>query len=79
MSMTLCKHFLVPCHLLHHTCIHTTHSEDRIRNGAKKLEKHKEGATQGRLDTFFKSVPSPATAAKRKVLTIDIKENLGIV
>lgn len=54
-------------------CIHTTYSEDRIRNGAKKLEKQKEGATQGRLDTFFKSVPSPATAAKRKVFTIDIK------
>ena len=42
-------------------------SEDRIRNGVRKLEKHKEGATQGRLDSFFTKLPSPATASKRKV------------
>lgn len=42
-------------------------SEDRVRNGAKKLRKCKEGATQGRLDMFFKPAPSPIAAAKRKV------------
>lgn len=41
-------------------------SEDRIKNGVRKLEKHREGATQGRLDTFFKALPSPTAAAKRK-------------
>ncbi|CAI8023861.1 Flap endonuclease 1 [Geodia barretti] len=41
-------------------------SEDRIRNGVRKLEKCKEGATQGRLDSFFTKLPSPATASKRK-------------
>lgn len=40
-------------------------SEDRIRNGVKKLLKSKEGSTQGRLDSFFKAIPSPAN--KRKV------------
>lgn len=40
-------------------------SEDRVRSGAKKLVRSKQGATQGRLDTFFKPVSSPA--AKRKV------------
>lgn len=41
-------------------------SEDRIRSGAKKLKKSKQGATQGRLDSFFKAVPSPASESKRK-------------
>lgn len=39
------------------------YSEERIRSGAKKLEKSKQGATQGRLDMFFKPVPG----VKRKV------------
>jgi len=48
-------------------------SEERVRNGAKKLCKAKQGTTQGRLDSFFKVLPSnkpagtPSTpAAKRK-------------
>jgi len=42
-------------------------AEDRIRNGAKKLLKGKQGATQGRLDSFFKVLPSPtANQNKRK-------------
>jgi flap endonuclease-1 len=40
-------------------------AEDRIRNGAKKLLKGKQGATQGRLDSFFKVLPSP-TAGQNK-------------
>lgn len=33
-------------------------AEDRIRNGAKKLMKAKQGTTQGRLDSFFKVLPN---------------------
>ena len=44
-------------------------AEDRIRNGAKKLAKARQGSTQGRLDGFFK-VLTPSTpsnnGAKRK-------------
>jgi len=38
--------------------------EDRIRNGCKKLQKARQTSTQGRLDTFFKVLPS-TPAAKR--------------
>lgn len=40
-------------------------SEDRVRNGAKKLVKSRHGSTQGRLDDFFK-VTGTATSSKRK-------------
>jgi len=39
-------------------------SEDRVRNGAKKLLKAKSTSTQGRLDSFFTVVSS---SPKRKV------------
>lgn len=48
-------------------------SEDRVRNGAKKLEKCRQGSTQGRLDAFFKPAPSPMTAAKRKVSVVQVR------
>lgn len=41
-------------------------SEERIRNGAKKLLKSRQGTTQGRMDSFF-SVISSAKTTKRKV------------
>jgi flap endonuclease-1 len=44
-------------------------SEERIRNGAKKLLKARQGSTQGRLDSFFKVLPNSPNAtiaAKRK-------------
>lgn len=42
-------------------------NEDRIRAGAKKLTKAKGTTTQGRLDSFFKVLPStPQSAQKRK-------------
>lgn len=42
-------------------------AEDRIRNGAKKLMKAKQGTTQGRLDSFFKVLPStPNTKVENK-------------
>ena len=44
-------------------------SEDRIRNGAKKLEKSRTTVTQGRLDNFFQVVS--VTSSKRKVLSLD--------
>ncbi len=43
--------------------------EDRIRNGAKKLEGAFSGPTQGRMDSFFKVLPPTGpskVAAKRK-------------
>lgn len=53
-------------------CEEKNFNEERIRNGAKKLAKAKQGQTQGRLDSFFKVLPSaksPASpAVKRKVL-----------
>ncbi|KAG8041819.1 hypothetical protein G9C98_007123 [Cotesia typhae] len=42
-------------------------AEDRIRNGCKKLMKAKGASTQGRLDSFFKIIPS-TTPSKRKVI-----------
>ena len=43
-------------------------NEDRIRNGAKKLTKARHSSTQGRLDNFFKVIPSTTSSAKRKVI-----------
>ncbi|KAK7114647.1 flap endonuclease 1-like [Littorina saxatilis] len=42
--------------------------EDRIRNGIKKLQKSRQGSTQGRLDSFFSVVSksSSSSATKRK-------------
>ena len=42
-------------------------SEDRIRNGCKKLAKARGTSTQGRLDSFFKVIPGSNTSNKRKV------------
>lgn len=42
-------------------------SEDRIRNGIKKLTKARSGSTQGRLDGFFKVLSTTSTTPKRKV------------
>ena len=42
-------------------------SEERVRSGIKKLTKGLQGATQGRLDSFFKVMPAPAKAVKRPV------------
>lgn len=42
-------------------------SEERVRNGAKKLYKARHTSTQGRLDTFFKVLPNQNPNLKRKV------------
>lgn len=53
-------------------------SEDRIRNGAKKILKAKKTSAQGRMDSFFKVIPSnkpvkrkseEKTPAKKKTKT----------
>ncbi|XP_052060614.1 flap endonuclease 1-like [Mytilus californianus] len=41
-------------------------SEDRIRNGIKKLQKAKQGSTQGRLDSFFSVVSTTSTKRKQE-------------
>ena len=41
-------------------------AEDRIRNGAKKLLKARQGSTQGRLDSFFKVLTPSTPHNKRK-------------
>merc|ERR1712112_807308 len=40
--------------------------EERIRNGCKKLEKSRGSSTQGRLDSFFKVLPSPTPNANKR-------------
>ncbi|KAL5021164.1 hypothetical protein ScPMuIL_000319 [Solemya velum] len=39
-------------------------SEDRMRNGMKKLQKARQGSTQGRLDSFFSVVSTSSTKRK---------------
>lgn len=54
--------------LVKYLCGDKAFNEDRVRNGAKKLAKARSGTTQGRLDTFFKVLPSTNnTANKRKI------------
>ncbi|XP_013107742.1 flap endonuclease 1 [Stomoxys calcitrans] len=48
-------------------------NEDRVRSGAKKILKSKQSQTQGRLDSFFKVLPSTNTTPKRKA--VDDKKN----
>ncbi|XP_050510314.1 flap endonuclease 1 isoform X2 [Diabrotica virgifera virgifera] len=56
--------------LVKYLCGDKNFSEDRVRNGVKKLMKAKGGSTQGRLDGFFTVLST--TPAKRKV---DDKKN----
>jgi len=56
--------------LVAYMCGEKGFGEDRIRNGCKKLMKGRGGATQGRLDSFFKVLPSP-TAGQNKRKTED--------
>lgn len=42
-------------------------SEDRVRSGAKKIMKSKQSQTQGRLDSFFKVLPSTGTPKRKAV------------
>lgn len=51
--------------LVEYLCGEKLFNEERVRNGAKKLLKAKTGQTQGRLESFFKVLPS--SPKKRKV------------
>ncbi|XP_063237090.1 flap endonuclease 1 [Bacillus rossius redtenbacheri] len=53
--------------LVKYLCGDKAFNEDRVRNGAKKLAKARTGTTQGRLDSFFKVLPTNNAANKRKV------------
>lgn len=58
---------------LFHRILFSSHSEERIRGGVKRLSKQRTTTTQGRLDGFFKVLPkdpaqAKASAAKRKVV-----------
>jgi len=54
--------------LVAYMCGEKGFSEDRIRNGCKKLGKARGGATQGRLDSFFKVLPSPTASQNKRKL-----------
>ncbi|NXG50005.1 FEN1 endonuclease, partial [Psilopogon haemacephalus] len=51
--------------LVRFLCGEKQFNEERIRSGAKRLLKSRQGSTQGRLDDFFK-VTGSITSAKRK-------------
>lgn len=52
--------------LVEFLCGNRQFSEDRVRNGAKKILKTRSTSTQGRLDSFFKVLPSSTPPPKRK-------------
>uniref|UniRef100_A0A1B6LSG2 Flap endonuclease 1 n=1 Tax=Graphocephala atropunctata TaxID=36148 RepID=A0A1B6LSG2_9HEMI len=54
--------------LVKYLCGDKQFNEERVRNGVKKLLKSRSNSTQGRLDSFFKVLPStPNSSVKRKV------------
>uniref|UniRef100_A0A7N6ART7 Flap endonuclease 1 n=1 Tax=Anabas testudineus TaxID=64144 RepID=A0A7N6ART7_ANATE len=57
--------------LIQFMCNEKQFSEDRIRNGCKKIVKSRQGSTQGRLDSFFTVTGS--LSSKRKVDKPDVK------
>lgn len=53
--------------LVEFLCGNRQFNEERVRNGAKKIMKTRTTSTQGRLDSFFKVLPSTSLPmAKRK-------------
>merc|ERR1719341_15053 len=52
--------------LVAYMCGEKGFAEERIRNGIKKLDKAQGGATQGRLDSFFKVLPSPTPGQNKR-------------
>ncbi|KTF72375.1 hypothetical protein cypCar_00034029 [Cyprinus carpio] len=52
--------------LIQFMCAEKQFSEDRIRNGCKKIMKSRQGSTQGRLDTFFTVTGSISSKRKYK-------------
>ncbi|XP_014674476.1 PREDICTED: flap endonuclease 1-like [Priapulus caudatus] len=52
--------------LVRFMCEEKQFSEDRIKNGIKKLTKTRHGSTQGRLDNFFTVLATSSTKRKRE-------------
>jgi len=52
--------------LVKYMCDEKGFQEERIRNGVKKLIKARQTSTQGRLDSFFKVLPSPTPANNKR-------------
>ncbi|TRY74760.1 hypothetical protein TCAL_00732 [Tigriopus californicus] len=63
--------------LVKYMCEQKGFAEDRIRNGAKKLLKARQGSTQGRLDGFFKVLPSTPKAGTNKRKSEETKVGSG--
>lgn len=53
-------------------------NEERVRNGAKKLDKARSTQTQGRLDSYFSVLPSTPNQ-KRKVIYICIFKRICMI
>ncbi|ESO98353.1 hypothetical protein LOTGIDRAFT_114414 [Lottia gigantea] len=54
--------------LIEYMCTQKNFSEDRIKNGIKKISKARSGTTQGRLDGFFTVTGITSSTKKRKVI-----------
>lgn len=52
--------------LVAYLCGDRQFNEERIRSGCKKIQKTRTTSTQGRLDSFFKVLPSTPNNNKRK-------------
>lgn len=63
--------------LVKYMCEQKGFAEDRIRNGAKKLLKARQGSTQGRLDGFFKVLPSTPKPGANKRKSEETKTGSG--
>lgn len=59
--------------LVEYMCKEKGFFEERVRNGCKKLLKAKQTSTQGRLDSFFKVLPSSNTPKR----PADAKKDVG--
>ncbi|XP_062376924.1 flap endonuclease 1 [Sardina pilchardus] len=60
--------------LIKFMCEEKQFSEDRIRNGCKKIMKSRQGSTQGRLDTFFTVTGSLSSKRKEPQLNGSAKK-----
>ena len=61
--------------LVKYMCEEKGFAEDRIRNGAKKLLKARQGSTQGRLDSFFKVLPNTNNTPNGKRKSEEMSKN----
>jgi len=59
--------------LIKYMCEQKGFSEERMRKGCQKLVKARKTTTQGRLDSFFKVLPSPVNTANKKRKLEDTK------